>query len=87
MSYTILISKSVQKQMDKLPDSVSTRISEKIQRLEEEPRPNGAVKLKGYENQYRIRVGDYRIRYEIDDTKSIVKLIQCKHRRDIYRGL
>ncbi len=85
MSYTILIAKSVQKQMDKLPDSVSTRISEKIQRLEAEPRPNGVVKLKGYDNQYRIRVGDYRIRYEIDDTKSIVKLIQCKHRRNIYR--
>ena len=85
MSYTILISKFVQKQLDKLPNSVSHRVDEKIQQLTQEPRPAGVVKLKGYKNQYRIRVGDYRIRYEINDTQSIIKLLQCKHRRDIYR--
>ena len=85
MNYTILISKSVQKQIDKLPNPVNFRIKDKIRQLTENPRPSGVVKLKGYENQYRIRVGDYRIRYEISDAQLNVKLLQCKHRREIYK--
>jgi mRNA interferase RelE/StbE len=85
MSYSIIIAKSVQKQIKQLPDSVAQRVIQKIQGLAQEPRPVGCVKLKGYDHQYRVRVGDYRIRYEINDTELIVKLLQCKHRRDVYR--
>jgi mRNA interferase RelE/StbE len=67
MNYTVIISKSVQKQIDNLPNDVIDRVLEKIQNLASEPRPGGVVKLKGLDNEYRIRVGDYRIRYEVDD--------------------
>ena len=86
MSYRIIIAKSVQKQIDKLPNSVRDRAIPKLQALSDNPRPAGAVKLKGYENQYRIRVGDYRILYEIDETAIAIKLLQCKHRKDVYKN-
>ncbi|QLE57159.1 type II toxin-antitoxin system RelE/ParE family toxin [Nostoc sp. TCL26-01] len=85
MSYTIVISKSVQKQIDDLPNDIAERVVEKTQNLALEPRPDGVVKLKGFDNEYRIRVGDYRVRYEIDDESQIVQLLQCKHRKDVYK--
>ncbi len=60
-------------------------VLEKIQNLADEPRPDGVVKLKGSDNEYRIRVGDYRVRYEIDDESQLVQLLQCKHRKNIYK--
>nr|WP_242042577.1 type II toxin-antitoxin system RelE/ParE family toxin [Leptolyngbya sp. FACHB-541] len=57
----------------------------RFQQLAENPRPDGVVKMKGANDQYRIRIGDYRVRYEIDDKELIVLLLQCKHRRDVYR--
>jgi mRNA interferase RelE/StbE len=63
----------VQKQINKLPDVIVVRVVEKLKALSKEPRLQGVIKLKGYENQYRLRVGDYRIRYEIDDLKLSVK--------------
>ncbi|TFI53747.1 type II toxin-antitoxin system RelE/ParE family toxin [Mastigocladus laminosus UU774] len=85
MSYTIIISKSVQKQIDDLPNDVVERVLEKIQNLASEPRPDGVVKLKGSDHEYRIRVGDYRVRYEVDDQSQLVQVLQCKHRKDVYR--
>ncbi|MEM6751774.1 MAG: type II toxin-antitoxin system RelE/ParE family toxin [Cyanobacteria bacterium P01_C01_bin.38] len=83
--YTVLISKSVQKQIDNLPNDFVERVIEKIQNLATEPRPDGVVKLKGYDNEYRIRIGDYRVRYEIDDENLLIQILQCKHRKDVYR--
>jgi mRNA interferase RelE/StbE len=71
MSYTIIISKSVQKDLNNLPNELRERVAEKIQRLAEDPRPDGVVKLKGMDNEYRIRVGDYRVRYEVDDASTV----------------
>lgn len=85
MSYTVVISKSVQKQIDNLPNDVIERVIEKIQNLALEPRPDGIVKLKGFDNEYRIRIGDYRVRYEIDDQSQLVQILQCKHRKDVYK--
>jgi len=85
MSYRVVISKSVQKQIDNLPNDVIERVIEKIQNLASEPRPDGIVKLKGADNEYRIRIGDYRVRYEIDDESQLVEILQCKHRKDVYR--
>ncbi|OUL25628.1 type II toxin-antitoxin system RelE/ParE family toxin [Nostoc sp. 106C] len=85
MKLTVVISKSVQKQIDDLPNDVRERVIEKIQNLADEPRPDGVVKLKGSDNEYRIRIGDYRVRYEIDDESQLVRLLQCKHRKDVYR--
>ena len=85
MSYKIIISKSVQKQINDLPSQIRNRVVEKIQSLAQEPRPSDVVKLKGFGKEYRIRIGDYRVRYEIDDSSQIIRLLQCKHRRDVYR--
>jgi mRNA interferase RelE/StbE len=85
MTYTIVVVKTVQKQLDNLPGVVSPRIYAKIQQLAENPRPSGVIKLKAFDNQYRVRVGDYRIRYAIDDANLVIRLLQCKHRKDIYK--
>jgi mRNA interferase RelE/StbE len=61
MTYTIITPKAVQKQLDTLPDDVYNRIAVKIQQLAEAPRPAGMVKMKGSDNEYRIRIGDYRV--------------------------
>lgn len=86
MTYTIITPKAVQKQLDALPDDVCDRIAVKILQLAENPRPDGVVKLKGTDNQYRIRIGDYRVRYEICDKELIIILLQCKHRKDVYKS-
>jgi mRNA interferase RelE/StbE len=85
MTYAIIVPKAVKKQLDALPDKVYERISIKIQQLTDNPRPDGVVKLKGSMDEYRIRVGDYRVRYEIDDQALIILLLQCRHRRDVYK--
>jgi mRNA interferase RelE/StbE len=85
MSHTIIATKSLQKDLDNLPSDVQERVYTKISQLSENPRPDGVLKLKGYENEYRLRIGDYRIRYEISDKDKIILLLQCKHRRDVYR--
>ena len=84
MHYQVVIPKPVQKQLDDIPDDVYDRIINQIVLLKEHPRPRGCIKLKGYENEYRI--GNYRIRYEIHDQESIVTLLHCKHRKSVYRG-
>jgi len=85
MTYTIITPKAVRKQLDALSDDVYNRIAKKVEQLAEDPRPDGVVKMKSSDNEYRIRIGDYRVRYEIDDKELIILLLQCKHRKDVYR--
>lgn len=81
--YTIVLSKKAQKQLDKLSDDIAAPIFETIAGLENNPRPPGYIKLKGREG-YRIRVGNYRVIYDIYDTELIVDVITLGHRKDIY---
>ncbi len=83
-SYTILLTKKAQKQLDKLTNDVAEPIIEAISKLENEPRPNGYTKLKGRDS-YRIRVGNYRVIYEIKDEELIIDVIALGHRKDIYK--
>lgn len=85
MTYTVIVPKPVQKQLDNLPDDVRNRVIDRLALLAENPRPQAVIKLKGYDNEYRIRIGDYRVRYEIRDRESVVLLLHCKHRKDVYR--
>ncbi|MGK7957563.1 MAG: type II toxin-antitoxin system RelE/ParE family toxin [Crocosphaera sp.] len=85
MSYTVIIPKPVQKQLKQLSSDIYQRIITKISKLADEPRPTDVKKLKGFDNEYRIRIGDYRVRYEINDPELIIVLVSCRHRRDIYR--
>ncbi|MEB3160810.1 MAG: type II toxin-antitoxin system RelE/ParE family toxin [Synechocystis sp.] len=85
MNYQIIIAKSVQKQLDILLETIKKRIGQKLLLLTNDPRPPGTVKLKNSSQEYRLRVGNYRIRYEINDSENIVRILQCKHRREVYR--
>ena len=85
MRYTIIIPKPVQKQLKNLPTETYQRIIEKIGQLSSQPRSLDTKKLKGFENEYRIRIGDYRVRYEIKDKTLTVLLLSCRNLRDAYR--
>ena len=80
MTYAIIVTKSIQKELDNLPNEVKERVCAKISQLSDNPRPDGVTKLKGYENEYRVRIGDYHVRYEILDENKTVLLLQCKHK-------
>ncbi|GBF79345.1 type II toxin-antitoxin system RelE family toxin [Aphanothece sacrum] len=84
MSYHIIIPKPVQKQLDDLPKKQRQRIIADIQLLADIPRPNGVRKLKGYDNTYRIRIGDYRVIYKIQDKEVLILILSCTHRKDAY---
>ena len=85
-SYRVVLPRPVEKQLDRLPDDIRSRIIRQVVALKENPRPRGCVKLKGRENEYRIRIGDYWVRYEVYDDEATVLLLYCKHRKDVYRG-
>lgn len=57
-----------------------------ITALQDDPRPHGCLKLTGATEEYRIRIGEYRVRYRIDDDTTEVAVIDVRHRKDIYRG-
>ena len=82
-SYIIVLSKKAQKQLDKFSDNIAEPIIEAISLLETDPKPIGSKKLKG-RNGYRIRIGDYRVIYDVLDTELIIDVITLGHRKDIY---
>jgi mRNA interferase RelE/StbE len=82
-SYTVVLSKKAQKQLDKLSDTIAQPLLKAIGKLQENPRPVGHKKLKGRDG-YRIRSGDYRIIYDIIDQQLIVNIITLGNRKDIY---
>ncbi|WP_372726681.1 type II toxin-antitoxin system RelE/ParE family toxin [Nostoc sp. TCL26-01] len=69
----------------KLSQELQDRIQTKIDDLAIEPRPNGVKKLKGEENSYRIRVGDYRVIYDIFDDVLLVSVVSVGHRSEVYK--
>jgi len=85
MPYQIIIRPAAEKSMDKIPLSVRGRIADAIEELRSNPRPAGVVKLAGDENLWRIRIGDYRVVYEIHDDRLIVLVLRVAHRKDVYR--
>ncbi len=85
-AYTVRIKRSAEKEMDRLPAPTFDRVTQAILRLERDPRPPGSHKLRGMQD-YRLRVGQYRILYAIDDRKRVVEVIAVGHRRDVYRGI
>ena len=82
-SYRLEVKRSAAKEIGDLPKADCQRVVAKIQRLASNPRPNGCEKLSGAE-KYRIRQGDYRILYEIDDSTKLVTIVKVGNRREIY---
>ncbi len=85
-NYSVVIKSSAQKELDALDDAVFRRIDRKILALAENPRPAGCKKLKGYKDQWRIRIGDWRVVYVIDDSAKFVSITRVAHRREAYDG-
>jgi mRNA interferase RelE/StbE len=85
MIYQVEFTKQAAKQFKSLPDLVQQRISPQVDALSIEPRSSGSVKLTGSENLYRIRVGDYRIIYSIEDDLLVILVVKIAHRREVYR--
>lgn len=84
MRYQVILPKSVQKELDRLPDEIAKRILTRLTALETNPRPADVKKLKG-RDAWRLRVGDYRVIYEIHDRVLQILVITIGHRRDVYR--
>ncbi|MGF1677470.1 MAG: type II toxin-antitoxin system RelE/ParE family toxin [Rivularia sp. (in: cyanobacteria)] len=82
--YQVALTKSATKELNKLPTDIKNRIDAKILTLASNPRLSGVKKLKGIENTYRVRVGEYRVVYEIYDDVLLVTVIKVGHRSDIY---
>ena len=86
MNYTVDFSKSAEKYLRAIRDkSLYRRIRNAVDALGNDPRPSGCTKLEGSKDFHRIRVGDYRIIYQIRDAVLIVLVVEIGHRREVYR--
>jgi mRNA interferase RelE/StbE len=83
-SYTVVLTKSAEKELHKLPLTVIEKVIAAIGTLANEPRPVGCKKLKGFKNLYRIRIGNYRVIYAIEDVILLVEVRAIGDRKDIY---
>jgi mRNA interferase RelE/StbE len=83
-SYRVALTSSAEKELHRLPAKVIARIVPRLEQFASAPRPLGCKKLKGGDKEWRIRVGDYRIVYVIDDTAKTVDVMRIAHRRDVY---
>lgn len=83
--YSVEISRTAEKQLKKLNRRDQRRVARAMLALADDPRPQGSRKLIGYDDVFRIRVGQYRVLYSVSDRKLIIIILKLGHRRDIYR--
>jgi mRNA interferase RelE/StbE len=84
VNYGVLVLRRAQKELAQLSPEPYARVRDAIRALGQEPRPQGSLKLTAREG-WRIRIGDYRVVYEIDDKQRTVMVLNVGHRRDVYR--
>jgi mRNA interferase RelE/StbE len=83
--YTVVFARSARRELERLEAGVARRIISRVEALAEDPRPHGCVKLQGAADLWRIRVGDYRVIYSLDDDARLVDIRVVRHRSDAYR--
>jgi mRNA interferase RelE/StbE len=83
--YALLIKRSAERDLRRLPGTLFERVNDRILSLRDDPHPHGVRRLVGALEGWRIRVGDYRILYQIDDDAQTVTVVRVKHRREAYR--
>lgn len=83
-SYRVVLTASAEKELSKLSSRLIERIVPRLESLASNPRPNGCKKLKGGEREWRIRVGDYRMIYTVDDAGLLVEVTRIRHRSEVY---
>jgi mRNA interferase RelE/StbE len=82
--HEVYLERAAERDLKRLPAEVFHRIIPHIRALADNPRPPGCRKLAGSESDWRLRVGDYRIIYEVDDAESTVRVFRVRHRREAY---
>ena len=83
-SYKLFFKRSAEKELRRISEPDLRRVVQRIQSLSHQPRPPGAQMLKGQGKDWRIRQGDYRVIYEVNDSAQEVSIIKIGHRRDVY---
>jgi mRNA interferase RelE/StbE len=83
--YSLSFARSAGKELDRLDPPVAKRVMSAIEKLAHNPRPPGCVKLQGSQNEWRIRVGDWRVIYTVNDNAGVVDIAAVRHRSDVYR--
>ena len=81
----ITFARSARRELERLERPIAARILDRIETLADDPRPPGSRKLHGRNAYWRLRVGDYRVLYSVDDEKRVIDIVAIGHRRDIYR--
>ena len=88
MAYAVQVSSGAERELAHLPSEIQARIAKALRKLSENPRQGAGVKkLRGQPDGYRLRVGDYRVLYEVHDKRRLVFVVKLGHRRDVYRYL
>ena len=83
--YEVVFARSASKELESLDDRVAVRILNRIEKLGADPRPSGVRKLRGSTNLWRLRIGEYRVVYIVDDPGKLVDIVAVRHRSDVYR--
>lgn len=84
-TYQIEWRKSALRELKRVDRSVVPRIVSAVESLRTEPRPVDARKLRGSQQTFRVRVGDYRVVYEVSESRLVIQIVRVRHRRDVYR--
>ena len=87
MAYSVELKPSAAKDLASLPKDVQRRLSRKIDSLSFNPRPPGCEKIKGEDDIFRVRLGDYRLVYLIFERRLLILIVKIGHRKDVYRGM
>lgn len=85
--YAIVLKRSALKEIRRIPAGILRSIEDRIFALATDPFPSGVERIEGYEHCYRIRIGNYRVVYEVAGTVRIITIIRIGHRKDVYRNL
>ncbi|MGD0389854.1 MAG: type II toxin-antitoxin system RelE/ParE family toxin [Tepidisphaeraceae bacterium] len=83
--YRLTFAHSSIKELGRLDPPIARRVMASVEKLPHDPRPPGCVKLQGSESRWRIRIGDWRVVYTVDDGARIVDIVAVRHRSDVYR--
>lgn len=85
MPYQVVYLAAAGRDIGRLPPHVLPRVRDAVLRLADDPRPPQSKKMEGSDGTWRLRVGDYRVIYEIDDPRKLVSVTRARHRREVYR--
>jgi len=85
MAYTVEVAPAAERQLKALPKPIRTQIGRRIDKLADNPRPHGIQKITGEDDLYRVRTGDYRILYKINDQEILILVVKIGDRKEVYR--